>query len=305
MTRDEPMSVGCIACGEQRTKRLEDVRDPQSLETFSIAICEACGLGRTEPVPEDLAAYYGPAYYGDRHSFTDRYCFARRARILERSAQARGRLLDIGCGDGSFLGTAKRRGWDAMGTEMGAFAETSRRKGFDVKSSPRDFPDAFDAITMWHTLEHFPDPSAIVREAREKIADRGRFIVAVPDAAGLQARVFRRYWFHLDVPRHLFHFSKHALGALLERTGFRVDRWHHQEIELDLFGFIQSTLNAVLPTPNALFQSLTGKPARAGRAELAMGYALGAALAPAALAATAVGTATGRGGTLVAVARPA
>jgi SAM-dependent methyltransferase len=310
------MTSSCVACGELvaapgsgRPDALEGVRDPQSLEAFDIEHCPSCGLGQTVPVPADLGAYYGPAYYGKRHSFTDRYCFARRVRLLGQAARAGGlggpgSLLDIGCGDGSFLAAARARGWKGVGTEIGAAAEASRAAGIEVRSAPRDFDDRFDAITMWHTLEHFPDPGGIVREAREMIAPRGTFIVAVPDAGGLQASLFQEHWFHLDVPRHLFHFSRGALATLLDRSGFAIERWHHQELELDLFGWIQSALNAVLPAPNVLFQSLTGKPTHGGPGQRAASYVLGTAIAPAAALATAVGTATRRGGTLVAVARP-
>jgi SAM-dependent methyltransferase len=302
------MTGTCISCGRPLDRRLSGVRDPQSFEEFAIVGCSRCRLGRTDPVPADLSSYYGAAYYGKRHSFTDAYCRARRLRILERASRGARvevtprRVLDIGCGDGSFLLGAQSHGWRVAGTEIGAAAEASRAAGLDVRASPRDFEGKFDVVTMWHTLEHFTDPTAMLEAARDRIADDGRFIVAVPDAAGLQASLFRRFWFHLDVPRHLFHFSRAALTSLLERAGFRVERFHHVEIELDLFGWIQSALNAVLPTPNVLFHSLTGKPiSAAARGELLASYALGTAIAPAALAATALGTAARRGGTLIAI----
>ena len=302
------MDRHCNACGGPLGRRLEGVRDPQSLEAFDIHRCASCGLGHTSPIPRDLGAYYGPAYYGKRHSFTDRYCLARRVRILSSAARRDGdaRLLDVGCGDGNFLKAAIDAGWTGAGTDIGGALENARAAGLDVHSSLDDLRDKapFGVVTMWHTLEHFTDPKDTLERVRALIADDGTLIVAVPDAAGLQASLFGRSWFHLDVPRHLYHFTRRALDALLARTGFRVDTWHHQELELDVFGWMQSALNAVLPKPNVLFQSLTGKPSHGGPAQRMLSYALGTALAPAALAATAIGTATRRGGTLVAIARP-
>ncbi len=302
----------CNSCGGSLVRGLEAVRDPQSLETFEIQSCASCGLGHTSPIPADLGAYYGEAYYGKRHSFTDRYCLARRLRILAGATPAKGALLDIGCGDGNFLGAAIAAGWKGVGTDIGGAAENARKAGLDVFGSLDEVRSealpaakgAFDAVTMWHTLEHFTDPKGTLEGARSLLANDGTLIVAVPDAAGLQASLFKGSWFHLDVPRHLYHFSRSALESLLGRAGFTVTRWHHQELELDVFGWMQSALNAVLPKPNVLFQSLTGKPSHGGKAELALSYALGTALAPAALAATALGTATRRGATLVAIARP-
>jgi SAM-dependent methyltransferase len=295
----------CNACGGGLVPRLEDVRDPQSLEAFAIRQCSSCGLGHTSPVPDDLGAYYGAMYYGKRHSFTDRYCLARRLRLLRSATPGPGHLLDIGCGDGNFLATALGAGWTGSGTDIGGALDNARAAGLDVFGSLDDVARRapFDAITMWHTLEHFTDPRGTLERARQLLRDGGTLIVAVPDAAGLQASVFGRDWFHLDVPRHLFHFTRQALAALLPRAGFVVERWHHQELELDVFGWMQSALNAVLPTPNVLFQSLSGKPTHGGSGQRALSFALGTALAPVAVVATALGTVTGRGGTLVAIAR--
>lgn len=302
------MDEHCNACGAPHMeKRLARVRDPQSTEHFAIVRCPACGLGHTTPEPEDLSGYYGPAYYGGRHSFTARYCTARRGRILRDSTRRPGKILDIGCGDGSFLSAVEREGWSVTGTEMGGAAELSKKIGIDVRDSLEEARDRgpFDAITMWHTLEHFRDPKAIVAAVRGLLAEDGVFIVAVPDAAGLQATVFKEKWFHLDVPRHLYHFTRGSLDGLLQSSGFVVERWRHQELELDLFGWLQSALNTVFPMPNVLFQSLTGKPRTTGTTQLALSYALGTVLGPAAIAATALGTVTGRGGTLIAIARSA
>jgi SAM-dependent methyltransferase len=301
----------CNTCGAPlAAPALPEVRDPQSLETFAIRRCSACGLGHTSPVPADIGTYYGPAYYGKRHSFTDRYCLLRRMRLLRHATDADAgpppkRLLDVGCGDGDFLRAATAAGWKAAGTDIGGALQNARDAGLDVHPTLDEVASAgpFDVATLWHTLEHFSDPRGTLERTRELLRPHGRLLVAVPDAAGLQAALFGKSWFHLDVPRHLFHFDRTALTTLLERTGFTVDRWHHQEIEQDVFGWMQSTLNAVLPAPNVLFQSLTGKPSHGGRAQRIVSYALGTALAPAAVAATAIGTLTRRGATMLAVAR--
>jgi 2-polyprenyl-3-methyl-5-hydroxy-6-metoxy-1,4-benzoquinol methylase len=300
----------CNSCGGSLVRGLEAVRDPQSLEAFDIQSCATCGLGHTSPIPEDLGAYYGDVYYGKRHSFTDRYCLARRLRILGSSTSSKGSLLDIGCGDGNFLNAAIGAGWRGAGTDIGRAAENARSAGLDVYGSLDEVRShalppsgSFDAVTMWHTLEHFTDPKGTLEGARSLLSEKGTLIVAVPDAAGLQASVFKGSWFHLDVPRHLYHFSRSALEALLARAGLSVTKWHHQELELDVFGWMQSALNAVLPKPNVLFQALTGKRSHGGKGELALSFALGTALAPAAALATALGTVTRRGGTLVAIAR--
>jgi len=285
--------------------RLAHVRDPQSKEHFAIEACPACGVGHTTPEPEDLSGYYGQSYYGGRHGFTAQYRAARRLRLLSKATEHRGQLLDIGCGDGTFLLAARAQGWNVTGTELGGTAELSRRTGLVVRDSLEQLADLppFDAITLWHSLEHFRDPGATLAAVRRRLAPGGTLIVAVPDAAGLQARLFKRHWFHLDVPRHLYHFDRDSLTTLLQSSGFALAHLHHLELELDLFGWIQSALNTVIPQPNVLFQSLTGKGTR-WPGQLAASVALATVLGPAALGAMALGTLTGRGATLIAVARP-
>ena len=296
----------CDSCGGELQCALIGVRDPQSGHVFDIARCTSCGLGHTQPVPGDLTEYYGEPYYGQRHSFTARFCARRRVGILLREGRHRhGSLLDIGCGEGTFLRAIGKCGYARIvGTETGGAARLARESGIDVRESLEDFePASFDAVTQWHTLEHFVSPREVVAGVARLLRDDGLYIVAVPNAHGLQAQMFGQGWFHLDVPRHLFHFGPQALIGLLERAGFRIVRWYHQELEYDVFGWLQSALNRMLRPQNVLFRSLTGKSAQSGSPHLLVHYALGTALAPLALAATALGTMLGRGGTLIAVAR--
>jgi SAM-dependent methyltransferase len=262
------MTAGrCNVCGGVLGAGFADVRDPQTGDVFAIQSCTSCGLGHTSPQPGNLDSYYGAAYYGDRHSVTKRFRAWRRWHMVQRAAKNVGtgsrkpKLLDLGCGEGSFLELAKENGWSVAGTELGANAARARSLGIEVQES-LDAISAFgpfDVITMWHSLEHFRDPRATFDRVHDMLAPGGLFVVAVPDAGGLQATVFRERWFHLDVPRHLFHFTQRSLEQLMNAAGFKVDSWRHQEIEQDLAGWLQSALNSVFPTPNLLYDLLSGK----------------------------------------------
>jgi SAM-dependent methyltransferase len=61
----------------------------------------------------------------------------------------------------------------------------------------------FDVITMWHVLEHLPHPCETLRAAAEALAPGGVMVLALPNPASFQFALFRRYWTHLDAPRHL------------------------------------------------------------------------------------------------------
>jgi SAM-dependent methyltransferase len=84
-------------------------------------------------------------------------------------------------------------------------------------------PESFDVITMWHSLEHVPDPKRVLTEARRLLAPKGKLIIAVPNIDSLAFRIFGQSWFGLDLPRHLTHFAPWTLHLLLERVGYRVE----------------------------------------------------------------------------------
>jgi len=296
----------CNACSGVLSVRYPRVKDPQTLETFAVLQCESCGLAHTSPQPDDLGPYYAYPYYGNRHSFTLRLCIKRRIRYVEKSVVPHERLslLDIGCGDGSFLLAAKERGWQVKGTELNP--QPAREQGLDVRESVDEFAGhhQFDCITMWHTLEHMRDIPSMMNSIARLLKPQGRLIIAVPDFGGIQACLFGPRWLHVDVPRHLYHFNSNALHSCLKRAGFGVvHNWHH-ELEYDLLGWSQSALNYLIPShQNLFFNVLTSKRTRAGKLSKAVSLIAGLVLTLLAFPLLALELLLKRGGTLVTVAK--
>jgi SAM-dependent methyltransferase len=257
------------------------------------------------PQPGELGRYYSAVYYGNRHGFTARHCSRRRLGFVNSAMLGgkSGRLLDIGCGDGSFLLEARRAGWQVMGTELNPVM--AWEAGLDVQENLGQIDDKerFDCITMWHTLEHMRDIPSTLKRAAALLDGKGRLVVAVPDWGGVQAKIFRERWLHLDVPRHLYHFDMGSLRYGLESAGFSLERQWHHEFEYDLLGWSQSALNWLMPRTNIFFDELTGKRSDMSNAVTVTAVALGAMLSICALPALALETLVGRGGTLVAVAK--
>lgn len=295
----------CVVCAAPLRLGLTSARDAQTGEPFDVLVCPVCGLGVIDPIPADLSPFYGAEYYKKRHGFTARYRTWRRMRLLRRHVRGTGRLLDVGCGDGDFVAAAMRAGWRACGIERGERAEEHAQSGLDIRSSVDELRGlgTFDVITLWHSFEHMTEPARELDRLLELLADGGTLILVVPDFGGLQARTYGTSWFHLDVPRHVFHFTQRALVELLDRRGLVVVGMDHQEIEYDLFGWLQSTLNALLPTPNLFFNWLTGKPLSRRGVELFTGVALAVLLMPLAVVASALGIVARRGATINVVAR--
>jgi 2-polyprenyl-3-methyl-5-hydroxy-6-metoxy-1,4-benzoquinol methylase len=208
-------------------------------------------------------------------------------------------LLDIGCGDGTFLLGARAQGWDVAGTELNPAVATAA--GLRVWTRLEDAASLapFGCITLWHTLEHMRSPRDVIAQAARLLEPGGTLLVAVPNADGLQARVFGSDWFHLDVPRHLFHFGPDSLSRIIEGAGLQVTRSFHMEVEYDMLGWTQSALNRVSSPLNAFFNLVTARGPRgsavANAATLGAGTALTALSAPLVVA----GAIVAQGGTLV------
>ena len=294
----------CPVCDSPERRSTLKARDAVSLHEFDLVRCRVCGAVYVDPRPDDeaLGTYYADYYGGGRHPFLKDLFMAARARKLGRAPRG-GRLLDYGCGRGDFLLAARRHGWEGMGVERSGTPIMELRENLGLTILTPDalgeVPDAsFDAITLWHVLEHLPEPRVQLTELHRLLRPGGRLLVEVPNFGGWLARIGGDVWYHLDVPRHLIHFDRGSLAHLLRGCGFEIARWGTMSIEYDIFGLVQSMLNRVCRQPNHLFQLIINEPSAGGPRDTAMSVALLPPLAVASGALTLAAGATGRGGVL-------
>jgi len=170
-------------------------------------------------------------------------------------------VLDVGCGDGSFLDALAQQGWEVNGTELSVSiaATAMERLGDRIHVggiSDAGFPqNSFDLITFWHVLEHLEDPRRALSDAERLLKPDGRIVVAVPNLTSWQAGWFKEHWLHLDVPRHRWHFSPKVLETLAHRSGLYVDRTCYFSLEYGPFAVLQG-LATKLRLGHALFTRL-------------------------------------------------
>lgn len=318
----------CTSCGGHEIRGHFTARGFDSAdERFDLYRCDTCRVVEVYPQPTttELARYYRDDYYGGSASkkMSGKKFGATIEALLARGANARAsrmaslvtppaRVLDVGCGRAKFLQAMSARGFACTGTDISDFdrsgtadAKITYRRAY-LEDCHFD-AGSFDAVSIWQVLEHTLNPDATVSEISRILTKGGIISVAVPNLGSWQARLFGPFWFHLDLPRHLFHFERPVLEALLRAHGFEVLSVGTFDPLQHVFGTLQSALNALFPSrPNHFFSLLKNKAAQHGLSRLgwlaAYSVLSGILILPALLE-LAVSTALGRGAVLEIYAR--
>jgi SAM-dependent methyltransferase len=234
--------ISCPSCDSVELEPVFSATDHTvSQETFEIWECGRCGLRFTQDVPD--AAVIGPYYRSEKyisHSNTSRglvnrlYHLVRgqtlsdkRHLILSATRTIEGRLLDIGAGTGAFAAYMQGQGWEVTGLEPD---EVARERALaDNKIQLMDTtefltlqPERYDAITLWHVLEHVHELHPYLEQLKALVNKGGRIFIAVPNYTSYDAAVYGASWAAYDVPRHLYHFSPDSMEYLLARHGLNL-----------------------------------------------------------------------------------
>jgi SAM-dependent methyltransferase len=279
--------------------------------SFQLLRCRRCGSAVTDgELPPGLydSGAYGPGRpRGSGALAPVLRAFGRRRLALLGAMVAPGtRALDVGAGRGRFVAAARAAGYDATGIEPSArgVAAAAAIGAPVVQTELEDasFPEeSFDAVTLWHVLEHLDDPGGALSRVAGWLTPGGALVVGVPNLASWQARLGGTRWYHLDVPRHRVHFTPAGLSALLAAHGFEVVGVRHVQLEHNPFGMWQSLLNRVTRTPSYLYNLLKRNAPLRSR-DLVVTLA-GVGLAPIAAVLEWVAGLTRHGGTIVVLAR--
>ncbi|MEI6087414.1 MAG: class I SAM-dependent methyltransferase [Bacteroidota bacterium] len=233
----------CPVCSSNHIQKLLNIQDyTVSQETFEVWHCSKCTFRFTQNIPTaaKIGPYYQSANYISHSDSQDGFihrCYhlvrnytlqIKRKLIQETTGKQIGDLLDVGAGTGAFSKVMKNAGWTVTGLEPD---ETARKNAVEINElhllPPENLyqisPESFDAITMWHVLEHVHDLHGYLDKYHSILRKNGRLIIAVPNYTSYDASVYQQYWAAYDVPRHLYHFSPESMRMLADKKGFKIN----------------------------------------------------------------------------------
>jgi 2-polyprenyl-3-methyl-5-hydroxy-6-metoxy-1,4-benzoquinol methylase len=208
-------------------------------EKFELVRCSNCGFLFTQDHPdiEEIGRYYESADYishndsaggisASIYRIAREFMLKRKRKMVCRvSGLDKGSILDIGSGTGHFLSVMKNGGWQVKGTEINDKAREFSKTEFGLEVLPPvnigSLPSAsFDAISLWHVLEHFQDPFTYASEIKRLLKPGGVCLIALPNCSSFDAGFYKISWAAYDVPRHLWHFTPATFKLFAEKNGF-------------------------------------------------------------------------------------
>jgi 2-polyprenyl-3-methyl-5-hydroxy-6-metoxy-1,4-benzoquinol methylase len=234
-------AVNCPVCDSDKTRFVLQVKDHSiSGEYFSIFECPVCSLRFTHPIPpgELIGKYYKSENYISHsnirkglvnnlyHLVRNRTLVSKYHLLKKLTGQGKGKHLDIGAGTGAFVQYLNQRGWSSEGIEPDATAravalEHHQTKLLSGEAFESLLPAQYDAITLWHVLEHVHGLYPYLHRIRDLLKPTGVVCIAVPNYSSYDAVKYGADWAAYDVPRHLYHFSPASMLWLLKASGFQ------------------------------------------------------------------------------------
>lgn len=237
-------AVTCYLCGAASASHFTEAWDDLTGKpgTFHFVRCDRCGLVYQNPRirSEFIGQYYDDEYIAHRKKknwgpMTPFYNWAmdrhdrQKAKLVERyvSLDAASRVLDIGCGAGTFL--LKMKALYGAGITGVDFKDLSSLPGFDQIDfhhgpvGEQDLPaDSFDLVTLWHFLEHDYAPLATLGKIASCLKSDGVLIIEVPRLDSVTFRLYRERWPGLQAPQHTVLFDRRSLLESVQKAGFVV-----------------------------------------------------------------------------------
>jgi 2-polyprenyl-3-methyl-5-hydroxy-6-metoxy-1,4-benzoquinol methylase len=197
--------------------------------------CTQCQLRFIVNPPENIGQYYDGEY---NHLWTTLEDLDRIAVPHEHfkidillAAKTSGKLLEIGASNGAFCRMAQQAGFEVHAVELNEACVDFMNNTIGIHAIRSADPAAvlqasteqYDAICLWHTIEHLQEPWRVLELAAARLAPDGVLVIAAPNPDAWQARMLGARWPHHDMPRHLFHLPIPWIRAVAPKIGLAVE----------------------------------------------------------------------------------
>ena len=232
----------CPVCGSNEIEIFLQAKDyTVSGKFFPVIQCKKCTAAFTNniPAPNEIGAYYKSENYISHsdtaqglvnklyHKVRNITLVSKKNMVTRFTQKTTGTILDIGCGTAAFLHTMKSAGWQITGLEPDNTAREKAQSLYQIAPLPSEnfktLPaNSFDAITLWHVLEHVHDLQGYLQQIKILLKPAGKLFVAVPNYTSYHAKKYGLYWAAYDVPRHLYHFSPSSISVLIQAHQLKV-----------------------------------------------------------------------------------
>lgn len=260
MMNVEKKFINCYICKKETPTDIvyedHDVR---------IVKCYKCGLMYQNPQLSEehiQKISYQPNYFESYQKVEERQRIYFKNRFQDIFKRLKGgKVLDIGCGIGSFLSVAQEYGLEAYGVEVSEWASQIARKkqrlniftGLLENANFED--DTFEMIHMCHVLEHCAEPVVVLTEVKRILKQNGILFIEVPNEKNFKIRfwlinLLRRLLINGKInplrpyPEHLFLYTSKTIGMMLNKADLDI-------INLKVEGFAdQYRLNANVMEPD-------------------------------------------------------
>jgi len=229
---------------------------------FYLFRCKDCGVINIFPSLDavQIESLYFNEYYGNflpgfkyiLNFFNNLFLDYKVRKVIEYTKRS-GIILDYGCGNAEFLIKMKQYGWEIYGIEpsINCNLEFVKKSLKDLKLDKK-----FDLITLWHVFEHLDRPIECLSNLLKLIDSKGILFLSLPNFDSWESLIGKGKWFHLDIPRHIVHYTPESIIKLLEKNGLSIIKIDYFSIFYNTFGVLQTIFNICGFEQNFLYNTL-------------------------------------------------
>ena len=210
-------------------------------DNYSYITCLNCSAGILNPFPEseifqekyDTEEYYDKLSEKEKNKFYDWFLNLRIYEMfwvfVTNLNLEKGKILDVGCGNGEFLSELKKEGFEVYATDYSKIALERTRKRTNSPEenfykgdfSKIQFNESFKMISFWHVLEHVNDPCSYINKAYSLLENDGVIVGEVPNYKSLMLFLFNKKYNWIMIPEHIIYYSPKSLEIILNSAGFK------------------------------------------------------------------------------------